>query len=170
MGIKIRYKIGSEDVAAFNLQHLKEVPSLKKKQWRGRVILSLVYGLIAIALFVYEPAYWPFSWLLMFFAILWFIFYPGVWEQRVRKKVLKIAEKKEYGVSELDFDEDGIAIKNDDMEGVMSWIHIKKVVQTDQHIFMYLTDEEAIIIPRAGLEDEVDWDELGGYIRSCLVT
>ncbi len=158
--MKIRYQIASEDVAAFNLQHLNGLPAIKKRQLKSRVTLSVIYGLTALGLFIYEPGYWPFAWLLMFFAILWFIFYPKVWEQRLRKKILKALKDKQYGLYELDLGPDGIFAKNDKMEGFLSWQKIKKIVVTDNHIFMYLTEDDGIIISKAGLEDTFDWGKL----------
>lgn len=166
--MKIRYQIGSEDVVAFNLQHLISLPAISKKHLKSRVILSVIYGLTALGLFIYDPGYWPFAWLLMFFAILWFIFYPKVWEQRLRRKILKALKDKQYGLCELDLREDGIFAKNDKMEGFLSWQEIKKVVVTDNHIFIYLTEDDGIIISKSGLQekDRVDWRRLCEWVRA----
>lgn len=164
--MKVRYKIGSEDVAELNLQHLNEMPTQKRIQWRESLGVSSVFVVAAIGLFLYQSRNWLLALVLMFFGILWFLFYSRVLG-RGPKKVLKMVEKKEYGVTELDIDKEGIGINSEDMFGVISWVHIQKVVQTDRHIFMYQTSGDGIIIPRSNLECEVDWDELGAYIRSC---
>lgn len=164
--MKIRYKINSEDVAAFNMQHLKGLPAIKRQQLKHRILLSVVYGLIAVGLFIYEPGYWPFAWLLMFFAVLWYVFYPRVWEHRVRKKILKLYKDKHYGVCELDVGTDGIRVKNDKMEGSLGWDRVKRVVTTDRHIYMYLTEDDGIIISKDGVEACVDWEELVAAVRN----
>lgn len=168
--MKIQYKISSEDVAAFNLQHLKALPQTKKQLLKRRILLSAIYGLLAIALFIYEPGYWPFAWLLMFFAILWFIFYPSAWEYRVRKKILKAFKDKQYEISEIDFSKDGIWVKNDQREGFLNWADLKKVMMTNEHIFMYLTEDDGIIISRAGLKKDVYWEKLCMFIKECVIT
>lgn len=166
--MNIRYKIAAEDVATFNLQHLKGLPAIRKKQLWHRIIVSGIYGLVAIGLFIYEPAFWPFAWLLMFFAILWFIFYPTVWQHRLRKKILKVFKNKQYTTSEINFSSDGLFAKNNEKEVQIPWSNIKKLVHTDQHIFMYLTEDDGIIIPKAGLEKEVNWNELYEFIKKFM--
>lgn len=164
--MKIKYEVTCEDVMAFNIEHLKKTASIKKLQGRNRNAIASLYALIAIALFIYESTYWPFAWMLMFIAILWFLFYPKAWELRVTKKIRKIFKDKESIVNELEFNNDGIRAKSAKQEGLIPWTAVKRIISGDQYLFLYLTDDDAIIIPRKEVEDFLIWEELSSCIKS----
>lgn len=164
--MRISYKIKSEDIIAWNVQHLNQVPRLKKLQLRNRLIISSLYGLIAISWFIYEPAHWPFAWILMFLAVLWYLFYPTVSDYRMIKKIGKAFKDREFGVKELRFNDDGIWAKNGIREGDIPWVAIKRIVYSDQYIFIYLTEDDALIIPRNGIDDFISWEKLSDCIKA----
>lgn len=163
--MKIRYKIEGEDAVAFNVQHICRLPKIRRLQLRDRIIISALYGLIAIGLFIYEPLYWPFAWLLMFGGIVCFLFYPKVCERRIRTKISRTFKNKEYGMYELELTSEGIFAKNDIKEGYIHWAGVKKIIKNDQHVFLYLTEDDAIIIPKDGIEADASWEDLNDCIN-----
>lgn len=164
--MKIICEVKCEDVVAFNIQHLKKISGVKKVYLRNRNRISSLYGLIALGWLIYEPACWPFAWVLMFLAILWFFFYPKIWELRVAKKVRKVFKEKQSIVNELEFSDDGIWAKNATKKGQIPWAAVKRIISGDRYIFLYLTEDDAIIIPRDGLEDFLSWEQLSDSIKA----
>lgn len=161
--MKIMYKMDSDDVVAFNLEHLRVSEKMKKKVWRGRLGLSFIYGVIAVFLLIYNRDFWPFSWLLIFFSILWFVFYSRVLELRVRKKILKAYRGREYSLYELDLNGQRMMVTVGGRSECIDWEKVKRLVQTGEHIFMYFSEEDAVIVPRKKLI-KGDWGQLNEFI------
>lgn len=164
--MKVSYKVKEEDIVTFNLWHLKTMPKLVKTRNRSRLLVSGFYGAIGVGFFAFDRSYWAFSWILIFLAVMWALFYPRVWERRLRKKVLKALKGREdHGVHSLEFEDEGVVAKNDIKEGWIPWENILRIVETGEHIFLYITEDNAVIVPREGLDDEEEWNELCEEVR-----
>lgn len=163
--MKIIYTITNEDIVKFNIQHLSKLSRIKRVQKKNKVIISSLYIAIAIAWFICKPSHWPMAWILLFLGTLWYFFYPKVWERRMVKKINKIFKDKPCKAQELEFRPNGIWAKSDSYRGEIPWNAIERVVENKNYLFLYLSEEDAIIIPRSEVESGVDWEELLDCIK-----
>lgn len=76
------------------------------------------------------------------------------------KKVRKIFKDKACKAQELEFRPNGIWAKSDTYAGEIPWNAIERVVENTDYVFLYLSEDDAIIIPRREVESGVDWKEL----------
>lgn len=168
---KIKYRLTSEDVASFNIDHLKRRPGWKKTNFIYRICMASMYAGTGIVWFLLSPGNWPVSWIFVFVAILWWCFYTKTWERRIRKQVLKAYKKQnrpipeEQGVHELILNSEKIVAKHNNHEGAIRWDQILQAVVREDYAFLYMTDLDAIIIPKHGLQNVNDWRYLVAFIE-----
>ena len=102
------------------------------------------------------------------FAVAWLLLYPKRLTSRTLKKAKKMIEEGDntsfLGPQELVLTEEGLLIKLKDSEQKMGWKAIKKIEQTDAHLFLYNSAISAIIIPKLKLH--ADLKELETLLRS----
>jgi hypothetical protein len=165
--MRISYTIKSEDIVAFNIQHLNKLSHIRRIKRKNKIIISTLYGAIALGWVVYKPMQWPMAWIVMFVGILWFYFYPKVWERGMVKKIKKIFKDKESR-QELEFGHKGIWAKSDIKSGQIPKEEIKKIVENENYLFLYFNEENAIIIPKKEIEKNVKWEELLDCIKSVF--
>lgn len=164
--MKITYVLENEDVINFNIQHLNKLSRIKKIQKKNRILISSLYGIIALTWVIIDPGHWPMSWILAFLGVLWYFFYPKVCQRRMSKKVRKIFKNKEIKSQELEFNHQGIQAKKGNQSGFIPWNAIKKIVQNENYLFLYLNEDDGIIIPRKEIENRISWEKLLDCVKS----
>lgn len=161
--MKISYTIRAEDRVMFNIQHLNKSSRIEKIKSKNRIILSILYGVIGLILIIYKPEYWPMTWIMIFLGILWYFFYPIVWKRGMIKKLKKMYTERESW-QELEFRPQGIWARSNIRSGEIPKEAIKKIIKNEHYLFLYLNEEDAIIIPRREIEKDFAWEEL----LSCI--
>lgn len=171
--MEIEYTTDLEDVLAFNLYHLRKNPGLGARQRRSRILIVSVYGLVGLSWLYFDPGHWLMALIFLGLGGLWYRFYNRTWEERVRRQIHKsypkIKEaKKAEEKQRLRLKADGIYVQRGGQEGLISWAQIFNLVCLDDYIYIYLNQEESIIIPRKKIVGNIIWDKLCEGLRSGL--
>lgn len=170
--MKIRYQLHMDDLIAFQVNHMKTCPKSLKTRARNRVLIPVIYATFALSWVYFSPAHWLEVLIVLTFATLWASFYPRVWEQRLHKRLKKTFKKQgktaPEGVQELTLQNDGFIAKNNTKEGFIAWTQIQKYVHTEHYLFLYLSSDDAIIIPQKNLECDDSWNAFCQFIHNKL--
>lgn len=156
--MEITYELTEEDYTEFNLIHIKNSPSLKRNFKIIRVVLPVIAALIAFFIgtsVFYQPvSYWIIISLLLMIG-LWF-YYPKVYEDSIRKQAKRLLNEGDnssfFGVKKLIIEEESIRIIDADAsESIISIQNIKEVKESENHIILYLSAIQGVIIPKRNM-------------------
>jgi hypothetical protein len=67
---------------------------------------------------------------------------------------------------QLTFTDDGIRAQHDGMEGKLPWGSVKRILETDDYVFLPISRAEMVVVPRRALPSAAAAAELTNYIRS----
>jgi len=172
--MKIEYELRSEDVAAFNVDHLKRDNKLMKKLKRKRLIVTGLYMFSALICYILGDVFWPFALFLFFLGGLWWAFYLKWWEYKMKRQVIRTYKRRnqkkpeDKGMHELNFKDSYIYAKNEEDGGKVPWKDIFEAVIRDDYIFLYMSECDAIIIPRRRLDEEYLWGDLCDFVKETF--
>ena len=159
----IDYENSLDDIMALNLYHHQQSSEAR----RTRQILQ--YGppaaLVLIALVqvsVFGSALTSsLPWL--FFAGIWALFVPFSLRRSMRKKVAKmVLQGDDTGVAgrhKLSLSSDAVTDKISAKKTKTKWSEVRKIAATGGHLFIYISDTAAYIVPRRAFEDESKYRE-----------
>lgn len=156
--MEITYELTEEDYVVFNLHHIKNSPILKRNFRIIRSVLPVIAALIAFfvgtGVFNQPRVYWVIISLLLMIG-LWF-YYPKVYEQSIRKQAMRLLNEGDnssfFGVKKLIIEEESIRIIDADAsESKISKKNIKEIKEYENHIILYLSAIQGVIIPRRNL-------------------
>ena len=90
------------------------------------------------------------------------------WARLARRFMPEESSPAIYGAHELFLDESGIRIENSLGTNELRWAAIVRVGETDSHLFLYISPNQAIVIPAASLIGPTV-EELSTSIRSLAL-
>lgn len=167
--MKIAYQLSLEDIIAFNVGHVSRSQKVQSKIRRNRFLIPFVYGVVALGLLALNTQFWPVSWFFGFLAVLWFIFYPQVWKQRVVSQVKKRYKEVDFNAShyayELEFQKEGILASNAAHTNLLPWAKIINIEETVNHLFLFFTEDDGMIIPKKDFIEDNSWSEVIRVIK-----
>ncbi len=150
----VEYELNNDDLLAFNLFVCKTSPSFMRRNiylpqvflpfpiavfllilWSRNNLKSILIGLIS--------------------SLIWFFIVPKVEWWYTKKSILKLLnEGDNTGSVSLTLSPDQVRIKTDSGEAVYKWSKINKIVETEDYIYLFITNIFAIIIPKRSFSDE----------------
>lgn len=154
--MELNYKLTEEDYIDFNLFHAKNSKALKKQITMQRVLVPVMYIVLAILASVFLDM--PFLVILIPFlimGILWIIFYPAYYYRLIKRNATKmLREGKNDGVlgaHTIIFTEDGLREISPKGEMSISWSGIESFGENDAGFYLYNSGMSALIIPKREL-------------------
>lgn len=162
--MKIKYDITKDDYIKFNLYHLESSPSVKKELIIHRFIIPLLLVGLSAAFYVLTglPLYIGLP-LFIGIGIVWAIYYPKFYKKNALKNVSKMVDSgfQSSGVSKntINVLDEGIHSSSRAGQSINRWDEVKKIHQTDEHIFIYVTDKIAHVIPKRAFANEEEEKE-----------
>lgn len=159
--MKLEYDLSEQDYMAFNMHYIKYSKRIRSSLFVQRYLISLIFlvipfvtggakyislgGSLALAVVIY---------------VLWVVFYPKYFNGALKKRVTKILNqgnnKSLLGRRTMSLGEDGISEMGNYGDGKIPWDSIKKVEETNEHIFVYINDVNAYVIPIRAFKNEDD--------------
>jgi hypothetical protein len=177
--MEIEFEITLDDLVAFNVYHNRH----SKPGKRNRLILSGFLTLAALAsmssILLPDPDS-PIVWnassitlsllpILFMAALFGLALSPGVrrWQtKRALKRLLSEGKSKRLvGARRLTLTSTGVTHRTAVTEAETKWSAVEKLVETDQHLFIYTSPVEAFIVPRRAFVDEAQYQEFAGTAR-----
>lgn len=162
--MKLSYTVSLEDVVLFNLEYIKALPESIKVVKRNRLILPIIYGVVGCGILLWQPQHWLMSAFVILLGAGWYFFYPRVWERKTARALKKHLKKREDlqlgGQHVLKIKDDSFEVKNDNRSVNIHWDEVRRSVINKNYVYLFLTEQDAIIIPRERIKEEIAWEEI----------
>lgn len=148
--MNIEYQLTMQDYLDFNIYHMNHSPSLKRTLFIERFIGPIIF-LISPILLTKGSAIPLWYWYCVFtiLSLLWIVLFPKYINKSISRRITKMLnEGKNTGIlgnHSLSITEKGIIDKTEYSEEKFNFI--EKVVESDKHIFIYVSSLSACIIP-----------------------
>jgi hypothetical protein len=148
--MKLEYEITKQDYIDFNIYHMNHSVSIKHSLFIQRFIFPIIFLILPIFLVkITDIPLWYWFDVSIISSILWIIYYPKFLKKSVGRKVSKMLEEGKttgiLGNHIFSFTEEGVVDKTEFSE--TSYNLIEKVVESEAHIFIYVSAVMAYIIP-----------------------
>lgn len=169
---RFKYELAKSDYVDFNLYHAKSSKTVNRMLMIYRVVGPLLilaggYYMIGgykdlVGIIVYGIS-----------ALLWFIYYPRFHFKSIEKNVKKIInegndtslfELRQVVVNEREITEEIV-----DHKTFKGWKKVVKVGVSKDNIFIYVSDMEALIIPKRIIGDEKENKAFIEYITNSFI-
>lgn len=168
--VKISYQLTIDDHKAFVLHYGKKTKNGNNMYWLSRLFLTGILFLFGVKEFMQDdvrPAMVVVWGSLSLFAYLMFpVLYDLVLEQGAKRVAQKADADEMMRHQTLDITEEGIGVSSGDMQGFSPWEDVLSWDKTDEHVFIFLADNAAHIIPATALGDEDDVDAFVSYLET----
>lgn len=159
----IEYELTTDDYIDFNMYHMDNSEKIKKTIFFQRYIMSLILPIAPLIIILTTDktfGEWYFSFVIVWAA--WVIFYEKNFKKSIKKKLLKIADKGGangiIGNHKLTLTEDKI-IEHKDEDLSYEKSIINKVGETDKHIFIYISESNAYVVPKSAFNNKEEEEE-----------
>ena len=153
---KINFDLDKEDWLEFNLYWIKNSPSSKKMKNRSLLALPILsVGIILLE--GLNKGEWLIPIVVFGVAnILWYVFYPKRYENRVLKNSEKMISegknKKLLGPHEIELSDSGIKEQTPSSKAEVNWDIIEKFVETDDYFYLFDSAVSAYILPKVAMD------------------
>ncbi|MGF1483122.1 MAG: YcxB family protein [Opitutales bacterium] len=146
-----RYSIELADQLAFTRYHLAHSDRVRKQK-RKALVIALSFLAVLTVGFAFLPGYWAWLASLPFcLGILYVVAYPAAYERLILTKTEQLAEKDTSGrfgrEQQLTILSEGLALDTPEGTQGLRWEQIREVIIEREHIFIYFSEINALIIP-----------------------
>ena len=164
------FELNSKDYIDFNVYNLDNSATVKKSLLAARVLLSVIILIVGLSVVkrgnVIGYIYFAVIWLLIM------VFFPNGFRLRVKRRLEKILNEGNnayfLGPWSIKLLEDGIVTINTFSESKTKWEGVEKIIEAEEHIFIYVGIASAFIIPKRAFLDNKDIDEFLTTLGSLM--
>jgi predicted tellurium resistance membrane protein TerC len=156
-GYGLDYELGIDDLVAFARYHHAHSPWLRQRQRVLRYGISLaMLGVIAAVAFLLEapPGLWAVG---VAITVAYALLFPARYDLGLRQNVLRMqGEGKNQdvlGPHRVELGGEAISEITPLREVRTRWPAVERVVETGDHVFVYVTGATALVIPRRAFAD-----------------
>jgi len=157
--IKVDYELTAQDYIDFNLFHMNNSKKMKNILFIQRFIIPLIY--FALPFVLARSTNVPF-WLWMVAALVvyavWVKIYPKRMKKSISQKLLRALKEernaKLMGKHSCTLSKDMIVDIGKGGETKAKWSSILDVIESETHVFIFISDSKAFIIPKRALTTE----------------
>ena len=164
------FELTQADWSAFNHYHHYHSPTARRQYLQAWFIPALALLLICLAIWVLAsrssgtPGATFVALLPLFSAVpLQLALFPLLYRRKVKKIVAGMLgegrNRTLLGKQRVTISPEGITKTGDFDRLVVAWGGVERVVKTNDHAFVYTSALSAIIVPRRGFTDSVDFDQ-----------
>lgn len=171
--MKIKYEITKDDYLKFNMYHLETSKGVKKELLIHRVIIPILLVAAAFAFTVLTGIGIVFSLpIFLIAAIAWAVYYPKFYKKNAMKNLDKMFSRGLQSASAskyvLNVKDEGIFASSQAGQTLHKWSDIVRFYETDEHIFLYVTDKIAHVIPKRCFKNHEEETEFMDIIKEHL--
>lgn len=157
--MKVDFDVEKEHLIDFSLHNIKNSKEIKRIVKVQRYLTPFAFLFFALLIGAYRNDFK--TWLLVFVGmyIAWVALYPKIYMASVRKSVKKNIEelngkKDKIGHCRLIIKDDGLVEESNVRTNKTKWEDLVRLVETDEYMFVYNTDNSAYVIPKDRFENE----------------
>lgn len=147
--MEIKYEIDLEDIVAFNLSHFKHSPSARKQFWGTYVIWVLISVPV---LMTYLSNNFQSLICGAIACLAWALIFPRLYKRQISKQTQNMYREGKtagnLGEHSLSLTEEALIERSADGETKTIWRAIDRVVESKDHLFIYINPIAAHIVPK----------------------
>jgi hypothetical protein len=148
--MKLEYEITKQDYIDFNINHMNHSVTMKRSLFIQRFMFPIIFLILPIFLVkITKIPLWYWFGVFIITSVLWIIYYPKFLKKSVERRISKMLEEGKttgiLGNHIFSFTEEGVVDKTEFSE--TRYNLIEKVVESELHIFIYVSAVMAYIIP-----------------------
>ena len=169
--LSLPYAITMEDYVAFSLYHANHSPSNRKAKWRFMLLPSALWilsGLILASSFGWNATGMATLTIISLISLLWLPIAPMVWQMKAKNKIKALyreGQLKEREALTLYITPIGIRTETEDGESSLKWSGVKQILTTPSHIYLYVSNINALVVPRSAFTSEADCEQFLQTLR-----
>jgi hypothetical protein len=161
--MNINYEITGDDLWSFNKYVMFNIPKFRR---------SFIVNLISIPFILFGVGiFLRFSLINLIFSVViatavYYFFAMAL----MKRKIIKLNRKKEgvLGNQSMEVSYTGVKVTTKESSSEISWKKIRNIVDAKQHIYFFLTDQFAYIIPKRVFTTGSDLDQFLNNAKSFL--
>ncbi|HOH63233.1 MAG TPA: YcxB family protein [Sedimentisphaerales bacterium] len=164
------YRLEESDWTAFTVHHRRS-KAQGRHRWLARFAVLPIPLLLVILGVVRPPVNWDLVVLFLGLSVLCFLFYPRVLDNAALRQAEYIAGNSAnvhcLGERRIALSPEWLHVQGSGVQSTFTWPSVVKAERTDDHIFIYMSTSEALIIPRASLDGasfEDVWTRANEYL------
>ena len=157
--MKIDYQLNKQDYIDFNMNYMSNSKTVKRVFVAQRYITPIIFLLISFIMMKVTsiPQGYLFKGAIVCY-VLWVIFYPMYFKWASSRRILKMIDEDKsedmLGKRSLTLTDKSIINLTPQGESKTDWRNIKKITETQKHIFIFISSASAYILPARIFKDE----------------
>lgn len=176
--MKFNYQLNNSDFLAFQLYNSSKSEALKKRRFRSRIIIPLIYLAFGLYLATSNGDV-GIGVILSLVALVWFALYPKYSKWRYKRHFQKHIEVNNKSLVdqpiEVEFDGSSMKTKDSTSKSKTKGSELKNLTETQHHFFVTLGSGQSMVVPKYRMEnaeefkkqvldlganysDELDWE------------
>jgi hypothetical protein len=150
------YQFEPADWIAFSLHYLRNSRTHHRQRLRARFWFLAAFLALSLILFFETEKDRGLVINFSVVGVVGFFAYPKVYDDAVMKRMRKYGDDpdnaKWWGRQTVTFSAEGIRICRSTAESRLAWSNVVRLAETPDHLFVYISAAEAIVVPRRSLE------------------
>ena len=158
--MNIQYQLTYSDFLAYQLYTSSKSELHKKKRFRSRIIVPIIYICFGLYLYSKNNSLKVAS-ILGLIALLWFFLYPTYSKWRYKRHFQKHVEEnyknRVHKPVEIEVDEHALNAKDFSSESKINGTELKALIETKNHFFIKLTTDLSLIVPKHSIVHQAEF-------------
>ncbi len=148
----LRYNISPDDIVAFNLFLLKNVPAMRRSAFwvKWRLTFPLCVIIMGMGVYYSDPR-------IAVAGVLFFALTHVRFNRRIRRHLMKQAiegsSKEILGMAEVEIKPDGLISRSLHIETKIDWEKIDRIEVDGERTYIFLGERRAIVLPRKSVTE-----------------
>lgn len=168
--MEIKYKLDTEDFINFNLYHIEFNEAIKKQLQKQRIVGSVLILLVGLVMAYFaKNSQMIIAVAMILMAGFWYLNFPRTVQGRIRKSTEKGIKNGQLAnllhEITINISEDGVEESNEETTFNTKWENIKQYVTINNYLYLFLENNNAILIPKRALDID-QLEDLDNLIRS----
>jgi hypothetical protein len=153
--MKISFDTRREDLMAFYSHYWDSDPATVARRRRGRFTLPTLCIIVGFLRFnMNGPGHW--MWLVWFggIALLWILVHPWLRRSAVKAHFKQFDDPDNqnlFGKRTMELGNEKVIVVSDKIQETMLWSAFVRAFETQDHFFLYIARQQAIVIPKRDL-------------------
>lgn len=148
--MKLEYEITKQDYIDFNIYHMNHSITMKRSLFIQRFFIPIIFLILPMFLVkITDIPLWYWFGVFIILCVLWIIYYPKFFIKYVERNISKMLDEGKttgiLGNHIFSYTKEGVVDKTEFSE--TSYNLIEKIVESEAHIFIYVSAVMAYIIP-----------------------
>lgn len=159
--MEVSFDVEKKHLIDFSIYNVKNSKQIKRAVNIQRFVTPLMFLLFALLIGIYQGEI--VKWMLIFVGmyIAWVIVYPKMYMMSVKNSIKKGIEevngKKDLiGNCKLTLTDDGVLEQSNVRTNTTQWKDITKLVETEEYVFVFNTENSAYVIPKESFVNSED--------------